>query len=267
MSQLKVATLNLHNRHNRWTERRHLVVSEILNLMPDLLSLQEISYATGQGKWLESQVNSRLTGSSRGPYRLIQERRRHLLRGSLEAVGILTRLPVISYDAVNLGYDGRLALRTNVTLSTGETLDFIATHLHPISHDHEARLEQVMTLTGWANETGRVPLRVIAGDFNELPEGPAIQQMKQTYRSALALARGYEPLATYPTALAPGNGWAGCLDYIFISSQLNVDDATFFADMPAENDPTLYPSDHVGLVAVLEVERLRSARRFRQKRV
>ncbi len=267
MSQLKVATLNLHNRHNRWTERRHLIVSEILNTMPDLLSLQEINYATGQGRWLEAQVNSRLTGSSRGPYQLIQERRRHLLRGSLEAVGILTRLPVISSDAINLGYDGRVALRANVTLSTGETLDFIATHLHPISHDHEARQEQAMALIGWANETGRVPLRVIAGDFNELPQGPAIQQMKQTYRSALELARGYEPLATYPTALVPSNGWAGCLDYIFISSELSVNHATFFADKPAEDDPTLYPSDHVGLLAVLEVERLRSARRFGRKRV
>ncbi|HSM58276.1 MAG TPA: endonuclease/exonuclease/phosphatase family protein [Candidatus Sulfomarinibacteraceae bacterium] len=253
---LKVATLNLHNRHHRWRERRHLVVAEILDAMPDVLSLQEINLATGQGKWLMRQVNTRISGSPGAPYRLLQERKRQLIGGYFEGIGILTRLPVVSSDAISLGYEGRVALRANVVLSSGETLDFIATHLHHVSHAHQARLEQVMLLTGWVNEIGRVPLQVIAGDFNEVPGGPAIEQMKQTYRSALAQARGYEPLATWPTALVDSHdAWSGCLDYIFISSGLNVARAGLFADEHADGDPTLYPSDHVGLYAVLEVKR------------
>ncbi|MFW6183782.1 MAG: endonuclease/exonuclease/phosphatase family protein [Chloroflexota bacterium] len=256
VTTLKVATLNLHNNHHRWRERRRLVVAEILDTMPDVLSLQEINLAIGQGTWLMRQVNTRLSGSPGAPYRLLQERKRQLLGGYFEGVGILTRLPVVSSDAINLGHEGRVALRANVVLSSGETLDFIATHLHHVSHAHQARLEQVMLLTGWANEIGRVPLQVFAGDFNEVPDGPAIAQMKQTYRSALAETRGYEPLATFPTALVESyDGWSGCLDYIFISSGLRVANAGLFADEHAEEDDTLYPSDHVGLYADLEVKR------------
>lgn len=252
---IKVATLNLHNRHDQWSQRRHLVVSEIMDQLPDLVSLQEINFPTGQGKWLRNQINTRLTGSSKGPYRLIQKRFYHLIQGYFEGVGILTQLPVISHDSLNLGYDGRVALRANVGLPSGESLDFVATHLHPVAHDREARVEQVMLLIGWLNDVGRVPNQVIAGDFNEVPNGPAILQMKQTYRSALELARGHEPVATYPTALSRNlNGWSGCLDYVFVSSDIEVKAASIFADKPHEEHKTLYPSDHVGLTATIVVD-------------
>ena len=267
-TSVKVATLNLHNRHHRWAQRRHLVVAEIMDQMPDLVSLQEINLPTGQGAWLRSQINTRISGSSRRPYRLLQKRIHHLIRGYFEGIGILTRLPIVSHDAISLGYDGRVALRTNVTLASGDSLDFVATHLHSTARDREARLDQVMLLTGWINGVGRVPLQVIAGDFNEVPEGPAIKQMKQTYRSALAQVRGYEPLATFPTVLAPGyGGWSGCLDYIFVSSGIQVRDAAIFANRPHVEDETLYPSDHVGLVASLSIEDRAPSRTSREKRV
>jgi len=265
---VKVATLNLHNRQHRWSERRHLIVAEIMDQMPDLVSLQEINFPIGQGQWLRSQINTRISGSPRRPYRLIQKRTHHLIRGYFEGIGILTRLPIISHDAISLGYDGRVALRANVTLASGDSLDFVATHLHSVARDREARLEQVLTLTGWINDVGRVPLQVIAGDFNEVPDGPAIQQMKQTYRSALAQVRGYEPLATFPTVLAPGHGgWSGCLDYIFVSSAIQVIDAALFANKAHDEDETLYPSDHVGLVALLSIVERAPSRRSPQKRV
>lgn len=249
---LNVATLNLHNRHHRWRQRRHLVVAEIVDQLPALVSLQEISFTIGQGRWLCNQINTRLSGSSQKPYRLLEKRLHRFIRGYFEGVGILTRLPVVAHDAINLGYDGRVALRANVSLPSGASLDFVATHLHSVAHDREARLEQVMLLTGWLTEIGRVPLQIIAGDFNEVPDGPAIQYMKQTYCSALAEARGYEPVATYPTALVPrSDGWSGCLDYIFVTSNMTVETASLFAKKPHAEDETLYPSDHVGLVATV----------------
>lgn len=252
---VKVATLNLHNRQDQWSQRRHLVVSEIMDQLPDLVSMQEINFPTGQGKWLRNQINTRLSGSPRHPYRLIQKRLYHLVQGYFEGVGILTQLPVISHDSINLGYDGRVALRANVSLPSGDSLDFVATHLHAVAHDREARVDQVMLLVGWLNDVGRVPLQVIAGDFNEVPDGPAILQIKQTYRSALAVARGSEPVATYPTALSRNSdGWSGCLDYIFISSDIEVQKASVFANKPHEEKKWLYPSDHVGLTATLLVD-------------
>ncbi len=257
MSEIKVATLNLHGRHDRWLRRRELVVSELLNTQPDLLSMQEIYRPIGQARWLRNQINVRLSGSPGKPYRLLQQPLRHLIGRWFVAIGILTRLPVIAADDFDLGYGGRVALRANVELPSRETLDFVAVRLHPVATDRQARVEQVMQLSGWLRSRNPVPFQVVAGDFNEVPSGPAITLMKQSYRSALAETRGYDPLATFPTALAErADDWSGCLDYIFISKAIPaVVDSRVFCRRSAPDDPTLYPSDHVGLLATLELER------------
>lgn len=251
---LTVATLNLHGRADRWRERSHLVVTHLLDAAPDLVALQEVQPSMGQGRWLCSQINSRLTGRGAPLYQFVQKRRQHPLHGFVDAVAILSRLPLLSHDAVNLGYQGRVALRANVALPTGHTLDFVSTHFHSGAHARQARLEQMMSLVGWLQETGRAPLQVMAGDFNETPDGPAIGYARQGYHSAYAIVHGRDPLATFPTALVERpDGWAGCLDYIFTSKGLTVHDAHLCCNRHAIGDDTLYASDHVGLFARLEV--------------
>ena len=254
MFQFTVATINLRNRQDRWRERRHLLVAQLVDAAPDLISLQEISFPIGQGRWLRNQINSRLSGASHQPYVLVRRRKRHLIKGYYEGIGILSKFPIVYTDLINLGYGGRIALLANVQLPTRQTVDFVSTHLHHIAADKEARLEQVMKLSGWLNDQRRVPLQIIAGDFNEVPTGPAIHYMKQWYRSAYEAAHGREPLATFPTALVERNdGWAGCLDYIFLSPpEGQILSAVIFCDQPADNDDAVYPSDHVGLLARLQ---------------
>jgi endonuclease/exonuclease/phosphatase family metal-dependent hydrolase len=256
ITEIKVATLNLRSRHNRWLRRRELVVSELLNTQPDLLSLQEIYRPIGQAHWLRNQINVRLSGSTKGPYRLLQQSLRHPVRGMFEAIGILCRLPVISVDTTPLGYGGRIALRANVELPSRETMDFVAVHLHHVVADREARVEQVLRLSGWLQSHNPVPLQIIAGDFNEVPSGPAILTMKQSYRSVFVETQGYDPLATFPTALvARPDDWSGCLDYIFVSPAVSrVSEARIFCRRPAADDATLYPSDHVALLATVAIE-------------
>ena len=253
---LTVATINLRNRADRWLKRRHLLVAQIVDTAPDLISLQEISMPIGQGRWLRNQINVRLSGSSRRPYRLIQRRKHHLTYGYYEGIGVLTKLPVLYSDSLPLGYGGRVALRVNVELPSRQTVDFVVVHLHHIAHDRQARLEQVMKLTGWLNSRQRTLHQIIAGDFNEVPTGLAIEQMRQGYRSAFTEVHGYEPLATFPTALVqPLSDWSGCLDYIFLSPAVGaVRAARIFCDEPDESDDTLYPSDHVGLLAEIEMD-------------
>ena len=55
MTEIKVATLNLRSRHDRWLRRRELIVSELLDAQPDLLSVQEIYRPIGR-------VSKRLAG-------------------------------------------------------------------------------------------------------------------------------------------------------------------------------------------------------------
>ena len=255
MSRFTVATINLRNRADRWTARRSLLVAQLLDTLPDAVCLQEVSFPVRQGKWLRTQLNARLGQlPGRGGYELVERRKSHPIHGYYEGIGIHSRLPIIATDWLSLGYGGRVALRANLELPTGRTIDLVCTHLHHQATHHEARLEQVMWLTGWLNDTSRVPHQVIAGDFNELPNGPAIRQIKQVYRSAYQVVHGHEPLATFPTALAGPGDWAGCLDYIFISPAVQAVAARIFLNRPGPNDNTLYPSDHVGLLATLQVE-------------
>ena len=254
MTVITVATLNLRNRSDRWLERRQLIVNELTERQPDLLSIQEIFLPIGQAKWIRSQLNSRLTGTSKSPYTLIQKRRRHLIQGYYEGIGILSKVPVISQDLVHLGYGGRIGLRVSVELEGRKPCDFVSVHLHNIAGDREAREEQVLRLVSWLKERNPSPHQVVAGDFNEVPDGLAVQLMRQSYRSAFVEFRGSDPIATFPTALRSDVEWSGCLDYIFISRAVKqVLDAGLFCTKPSPADPTLYPSDHVGLIAVLEL--------------
>ena len=253
MPQITVATINLRNRADRWRERRHLLIAQLLDVTPNLISLQEISFPITQGRWIRNQINARLPEGQR-PYRLIQLRKQHPVYGYLEGIGVLTNLPILYSDSLNLGYGGRVALRVNVELSNRQPLDFVATHFHHVAEDKEARQEQAMMLTGWLADSRPIPAQVVAGDFNETPDGPAIQIMKQRFRSGYQLRHHFEPVATFPTALVPPGEWAGCLDYIFVSSGIRqVPQAQIFCDEPAPDDDTLYPSDHVGLLVTLEI--------------
>ncbi len=252
--EVTVATINLHSRADRWKERRHLLVEQIIEAAPDLVSLQEIHLPIRQGKWVCKQVNYRLSGSEKVPYRLIQKRYQHLINGTFEAVGVLSRLPVLYHEGFGLGHGGRVALRVHVELPSHKTMDFVATHLHDVPFEKEAREEQAMRLVGWLNSHKHVPIQVIAGDLNETPDGPAVVYIKQSFRSAYEQRYGRDPLATYPTCLVAVDTPAVCLDYIFFSAAIHrVTDATLFCKAADREDETLYPSDHVGLVATLEV--------------
>ncbi len=256
MITFSVATLNLRNRMDRWYERRELIVAEILTKQPDILALQEISMPIGQGRWLRNQVNLRLTGKSGRPYRLIQRRKRHLVEGYKEGIGFLTKLPVVAQSTVGLGYRGRVALRITIELPTGQLVDVVCTHFHHGQDNIEARHEQAMQLIGWLTEdNNRVPYQILAGDFNDVPGSLAIKALKQAYRSAYEIKHGHEPLATFPTALVPNPGLIGvCLDYLFVSPAFqDVVQAEIFARHAAAGDDTLYPSDHVGLLAILKI--------------
>lgn len=213
----------------------------------------------GQGRWIARQVNIRVSGDAKRPYRIVQVRRAGF-RSFSQGVGIMTRMPIIYHDSASIGYDG-VACRANIELPAGaagtrrQSLDFVSVQLHHGATAGEARHEQAMSLVGWLNEKRRVPLQVISGDFNEPPDCGSVNFMRQTYRSALAEYRGRDPYATYPTNLVqPQPVPAVCLDYVFLSPAVyRVTKAGLFADKAAFDNDSLYPSDHVGLLVGLEV--------------
>lgn len=249
MQTLSVITLNVGSPQPQWLRRRHLLVTELLSQQPDLIALQQINVTAGQAWWLARQLNARLGQTY---YQVFMQRRKHWWQGNFEGVAILSHLPVVTTDVLDLGYGGYIALRVNVELVTGHTVDFISTYFRPSRKLAEMRERQAMRLFSWLSEPGQALYQVIGGDLQEVPTGLAVQYLKQRYQSAFEKAHGREPLATWPTTVhQPWLDWSACVDYLLISPNMRVDTAVLTCRTPDSRDRTLYPSDHVGLYAQL----------------
>jgi len=251
-TRVTVATINLHSQEDRWLERRRLLVEQLMGSGADLISLQEINTRIRQATWLCKQVNVRLSGSDKKPFQLVQKRHWRSFSGG---IGVLSRLPILYNESINLGNGGQVALRVHVELPSHQTMDFVTVQLDQVPFEREARQDQALKLMSWLHGYKRVPIQVVAGDMNETPDGLAVRHIKQSFRSTFESVYGREPLATYPTALleqVPDHAF--CHDYIFVSKAVQkVINAKLFCDESASDDNTLYPSSHVGLLATLQV--------------
>ena len=239
--ELHVATLNLRNIADRWPERIPLLLADMAALQPDLIGLQECVFAVQQDRLLgaagEGRYASRRGWAGRPEY----------------GNAILGREPLRldPGDRLELG-NNRSALRVPVTLPSGLRFDFVVTHLHHLVPDAALRAEQTSKLTRWLADI-TWPL-VVVGDFNAEPTEAAYAAMLEAgFRSAHTEANGAEPAVTWPSGIkAPGidvDGEPGCLDYIWVRGAITVDSCRLAFDRPAIDDPTLYPSDHLGLSA------------------
>ena len=251
MTSLTVATLNLRNIADRWDERLPLLLADMAALQPDVMGLQECVFAVQQDRILGAAGAGRYV-SHRGWAARPEYGNATLVREPLRSE---------TPERFDLGH-GRSALRTPLTMASGDTFQFVVTHLHHLTPDESIRAEQVAALTKWlaapsAGAAGSVAT-VVVGDFNAEPIEEAYRLMIEAgFRSAHLEANGAEPAVTWPSGIqAPGidtDGEPGCLDYIWVRGRISVPSCRVVFDRPAVDDPTLYPSDHFGLAATLQL--------------
>jgi len=243
MQQLDVATLNLRNIADRWPERLPLLLSDMAALQPDLMGLQECVFPIGQDRLLAAAGEARY-GIHRGWAGRHEYGNSVLIRESF-AIGAVER--------VDLGMN-RSALRVEVAIPGGPSIAMVVTHLHHVPADEAAREAQARSLVAWLVERPSPGGVIVVGDFNAAPVEETYRVMVDAgFRSAHAEANGTEPGVTWPSGIqAPGmdvDGEPGCLDYIWLQGPLRATACRLVFDRPAAEDPTLYPSDHLGLVA------------------
>lgn len=245
--ELQVATLNILNLADRWEERLPLLLADMAALQPDLLGLQEVVYPMQQ---------DRLLGAA-GPGRY--ETLRAWAGRPEYGNALLVREPLRPGPAERLDLGvRRSALRTRVALPGGASLLVAVVHLHHLVPDGDLRDRQAAALLAWLDEAPPADATVVLGDFNAPPGEPAPARMAAAgFRSAHLEATGAEPARTWPSGLvAPAvdtDGVPGCLDYAWVRGRVAVLAARTVFDRPAPDDPTLYPSDHVGVTARLRV--------------
>jgi len=264
MAVFKLVTFNLLNKKpSRWHERRRLIVRELRALQPDVIALQEVSLPHNNAQWLADQL---------GGYKVYTAPKAGAL-GAREGVATLSRLPVEARWTINLQAQSRVAQVLRLRLGD-QPLIVVNGHFLFHVYDHIKRTQQVRQVLGWLRTSANGCPTIACGDFNATPEMRTIQTMKAAFRSAYELVHGREPEYTCPTPLVYrfnavrkglstlGNllanrqprPWRGTLDYIFVDRHFRVLSCDLVLNAPAEDDPTLYPSDHVGLCATLALE-------------
>jgi len=242
---LVVGTLNLRNIADRWGERLPLLLADMAALQPDLLGLQECVFAVQQDRLLAAAGEARYSihrgWAGRPEYG--------------NSILVNDRLTVAAPERLELGRD-RSALRVETSSPTGARLAVAVTHLHHLPEDLSVREGQARQLVEWLGEAD--PL-VVVGDFNADPTEPAYHLMSDAgFRSAHLEANGTEPAVTWPSGIvAPGSddeGDPGCLDYIWLRGEITTVSCRLAWHRPAADDPTLFPSDHFGLIARIRLE-------------
>ncbi len=243
MDRLLVATMNILNLADRWEERLPLLLADMAALQPDLLGLNEVVYPLQQDRLLGAAGDGRY------------EAHRGWAGRPEYGNSVLVKQPLVAGDVERVDLEHtRSALRVRVNLLGGARLVFAVVHLHHLPADHAIRAAQVDRLLAWLEASPEHDAMIVVGDFNAGPETPAALHMGAAgFVSAFAAANGKDPAVTWPSGLiAPAmdtNGDPDCLDYLWVRGAARVEDARLVFDRPAVGDPTLFPSDHVGIAA------------------
>jgi endonuclease/exonuclease/phosphatase family metal-dependent hydrolase len=247
--QFRVATLNLEQDHKRWSDRQPLISGEIASLKPDVIAFNEVSVPLQTAKLLRDAAIA-ATGI---PYNLVQQTRVNG-RSEVEGEALLTRFPIV--ETGNFDYQTRdiVALVARVVVE-GAPVDFYVTHLYMSRGEDSLRLFQVQQLLAWIDTRADGTPAIVCGDFNASLDAA----------SAGLMATRFRPTQTAPTAFTPLADWDGavshpywprldrCIDYIWISEGIEALASAVCFNRPSPDDPSLWPSDHAGVWADLQM--------------
>ena len=246
---ISVATLNCRNRSDRWPQRRHLLLEQLARLQPDVIGLQELRRWPNQGGWITRRLNEASPGSH---YRIHPAHKTGVF-GVWEGIAILTRLPIVGTEWLDLDGDHRVACFARVDLPDGGVLDAYCTHLPARARNEELRTAQAGRILDWMDARPGTP-KVLVGDLNAQPHSPTVAALRERLRSAYAVVHGREPEATTPTPLRGPPSRAGVvIDYLFVNELVEVLDASVTFDRSHQEDARLFASDHYGLAATIAV--------------
>jgi endonuclease/exonuclease/phosphatase family metal-dependent hydrolase len=246
---LRIATLNLEQDHKCWDLRRELIVAQLVELNPDILALNEIHLPTQTGRWLQRTAAER-TGQK---YTLLQQSKVGD-DGRTQAEALLTRFPVIETASLDYRSHDCVAQVARFEIE-GRQLDVYVTHLIAARVDESARQYQVTQLLEWTRTRNDADFSVVCGDFNAAPDQPSIRLMSAAYRATQMQPTAFTPLRE-PDGEPTHPEWARfdrCIDYIWISESIKIQASGLCFNQPAKDNRELWPSDHVGVWADLEI--------------
>ncbi len=251
--RLRAVTLNMEQDHKRWDLRRELIAAELCALRPDVFAMNEVCIPRESARWLQGVLHER-TGIA---YSLVQQTKTNGL-AQVEGEALLTRLPIV--ETGNLDYQARNMVALVARVLVGETaVDVYVTHLYRSAGEDSLRLFQVQQLLAWIDSRPPAGARIVCGDFNATLESPSAALMATRFAPSQTEPTGFTPLAETDGTISHPD-WPRmdrCFDYIWTAGEIEVVESAVCFNKASPDDPTLWPSDHAGVWADLEVSRAR----------
>lgn len=245
-------------------ERFEIAVAQLAALRPDVVALQEASVGGGRGnvaerlgralgvEWIHAPTTSQVFGIG-----WLDRTITSAIRFN-EGPAVLSRFPIVSSEVVALPRCAnrlfpRVLLRVEVKTPHGP-LDFYSTHT---SRD-DCQLRRVAELVG--ARRGPLPA-IVAGDFNTRENADAYAELLGA--GFVDAFRAVNPGAAGSTSLqrvhASESTVSRRIDFVFVVSGANgasrVRESRVVLDIPRRraDGTTLWPSDHYGVLAVIEM--------------
>jgi endonuclease/exonuclease/phosphatase family metal-dependent hydrolase len=245
--RFRVATLNLEQDHKRWDARRELIQTEIGRLKPDIMAFNEVCIPRQSARGLRDAAPA-LTG-----YKLVQQTRANGL-SKVEGEALLTRFEIV--ETGNFDYQTKdIVALVARALVGGTPLDIYVTHLFMSRGDDSLRLFQVQQLLGWIDTRDDIAASIVCGDFNATLEAPSTALMATRFRPTQTQPTAFTPLADRDGSVSHPDRprMDRCIDYIWVSDAVQIVDSGVCFDRPGRQDPSLWPSDHIGVWADLQL--------------
>ncbi len=257
---LTVVTLNLWHDQHEWPKRLERIVSELRQMRPDVICLQEVLQnpnLRNQAETLADSLGCHVQFASvDGPERPKRYGNAILTPHRVLAGAARNLEPVDDYRAVaHLRFDYH-----------GTTIDAYSTHLHHTPEGGAIRATQIRHLLAYVDSTRGAGPVVLAGDFNAELESSEMKLVTARYVDAF---RVVHPKATREQSVTFNKRFGpdpGAIDHIFVERKTPVAARVVACEVifRTVGPDSVWATDHFGVMAkvkMIEWGRMRSCAR------
>lgn len=261
-SMIRLATYNIRNTTDRYSERKELLQSTIQDQNADIIGMQEVAwqendqlqYLSGNLDKQKNTYDTYVVETQLKFHKMLKLPCKHFqIDGNATLVKKDAPFKVLKHETIHLSAV-RGAQRLLIELPNGEKFWFVNTHIHHVIEEELIRVYEIMGVVMWmasgVYESG-VQNVVLVGDFNAIPTSETAKVLaSRGFKSSYKTVHGNDPEITFPTGIqAPhmDTDPAGCFDYLWYAGSIEPKKAWIFGDKAKEGDNTIYPSDHMGV--------------------
>lgn len=239
---------------NRWEKRKNLVSETVMNYLPDVLGVQELTPLMFLD--LKKSITGYESVGMARSKRFFPEKNDLFVKNGFNIKKYetfwLSKKPQLQGSSVWYSLYPRICT-TALVEKDGFSFRVYNTHLDCIlSQAREYGIKKILDYIEVQYEKEKAPI-ILMGDFNATPSSRVIKNLvdgKYIGRRFVAVQEGHADLYNHTTmSMFKGREQGAHIDYIFVSEEFKIEDVKII-DYSKEGK---YPSDHYPLLADVEL--------------